>query len=277
MNSIIEVDNVSFSYGSTVVLDGLSLEVPAGSFLATVGPNGAGKSTLLNLLCGVLKPRAGSIRVDGACVQTYSVRELAQKTAVVRQEFVPVFDFTVVETVSMARAPYTDILGFETERDRQIVAEALEMTDTQRFSSRKLAELSGGERQRVFIARALAQDTQILLLDEPATFLDMRYQVGIYDLLKRMQLEKGKTILAVTHNINLATQYCDRVLLLGQTGCDAGYLVGTPGEVLSPEHIEKAFGVRPFCSKIGADNFFLPVGKFAKYSRDLTGQHEKRT
>jgi len=92
-----------------------------------------------------------------------------------------------------------------------------------------------------------------------------------------MQLEKGKTILAVTHNINLAAQYCDRVLLLGQTGSDAGYLVGAPGEVLSPERIEKAFGVRAFCGKIGADDFFLPVGEFAEYTRDLTGPHKKRT
>ena len=216
MSGIIKVDNVGFWYTpQRSILKNLSFEVAPGTFLAIAGPNGVGKTTLLNLLCGLLSPNAGFIRVDSADIDSYSIKELAQKVAVVRQEFVPVFDFMVTEVVSMARTPYLGIFGFESNRDREIVNEAMEATDTTQFASRVLGSLSGGERQRVFIARALAQDTSILLLDEPTSFLDLKHQVGIYDLLKTAQLEKGKTVVAVTHDINLAAQYCDEILLLG--------------------------------------------------------------
>jgi len=261
MSAIIEVENLSFGYAQSMVLGGLSFEVMSGGFLAIAGPNGAGKTTLLNLLCGLLRPKAGCIKVDRAQVGSYSVKKLARKVAVVRQEFVPVFDFTVEETVSMGRTPYLDTFGFGSEVDRRIVGEALEMTDTAQFASRPVAELSGGERQRVFIARALAQDTAILLLDEPTSFLDMKHQVGIYDLLKRMQLEKGKTIVAVTHDVNLSAQYCDEALLIG---ADNSYHIGRVEDVFSPQQIEKVFDVRAFTSKVGQGKFFLPLGKFAK-------------
>jgi len=266
MSGIIEVENLSFGYTQSEILKGLSFEVMSGAFVGIAGPNGAGKTTLLNLLCGLLNYKAGSIKIDAARIESYSVKKLAQKIAVVRQEFVPVFDFTVAEMVSMARTPYLGTFGFESKADKQIVAEALEMTDTAHFASRPLAELSGGERQRVFIARALAQSTAILLLDEPTSFLDLKYQVGIYDLLKRMQLEKGKTIVVVTHDINLAAQYCDEILLLG---ADSSYHIGKAEDIFSPEQIEKVFGVRTFVGKVGAEKFFLPLGKFAKDSRQI--------
>jgi iron complex transport system ATP-binding protein len=177
-----------------------------GTFLAIAGPNGAGKSTLLNLLCGLLSPRSGTIRIDAAPVESYSTEALAKKVAVVWQESMPVFGFSVIDTVMMARTPYYGPMGFESEADREIVAEALEATDTAGFALRPLGSLSAGERQRVFIARAMAQNTPILLLDEPTNFLDLKHQVGIYDLLKAAQLQIGKTIVAVTHDINLAAQ-----------------------------------------------------------------------
>jgi len=120
--------------------------------------------------------------------------------------------------------------------------------------------LSGGERQRVFIARALAQDTPILLLDEPTSFLDLKHQVGVYDLLKRLQKENDKTVVAVTHDINLATQYCDIALLLGQEG---DYSIGSPKDVFKPEQIERVFGVRTFAGTVGRERFVLPIGQFA--------------
>ena len=135
------------------------------------------------------------------------------------------------------------------------------MTDTVRFADRPIGHLSGGERQRVFIARALAQDTPILLLDEPTSFLDIKHQVDIYDLLKSAQLEKGKTIVAVTHDLNLANQYCDDVLLLGS---DNSYLIGKTGDVFSAGQIEKIFAVKTFAGQVGREKFFLPLGKFAK-------------
>jgi iron complex transport system ATP-binding protein len=262
MSAIIKVENLSFGYRlQASILKDIGFEVMQGTFLAIAGPNGAGKTTLLNLLCRVLTPEAGSINIDAAPIDSYSVKMLAQKIAVVRQEFVPVFDFTVAQVVSMARTPYLGTFGFESQADKKFINEALEMTDTAQFSSRPLAELSGGERQRVFIARALAQNTPILLLDEPTAFLDLKHQVGIYDLLKAMQIEKGKTIVAVTHDINLAAQYADACLLLG---ADSSYQYGYAKDVFSPEQIERVFGVKGFTGMIGRENFFIPLGDFAK-------------
>jgi len=267
MRGIIEVENLSFGYTQGDILKDLSFQVMAGAFVGIAGPNGAGKTTLLNLLCGLLRPKAGSIKIDAAHLKSYSVRQLAQKVAVVRQEFIPVFDFTVAEMVSMARTPYLGTFGFESKADKKIVNEALDMTETVQFASRPLGRLSGGERQRVFIARALAQNTAILLLDEPTSFLDLKHQVGIYDLLKAAQLEKHKTIIVVTHDINLAVQYCDEILLLG---ADTSYHIGKAKDVLSPEQIEKVFGVRTFVGNVGREKFFLPLGKFAKDSSIIT-------
>ena len=266
MSAIIDVENLSFGYTQGTILKDLSFEVVAGTFVGIAGPNGAGKTTLLNLLCGLLRPKTGSIRIDAARVESYSIKKLAQKVAVVRQEFVPVFDFTVTEVVSMARTPYLGTFGFGGKTDREIVDEALEATDTAQFALRALGSLSGGERQRVFIARALAQDTAILLLDEPTSFLDLKHQVGIYDLLKAAQLEKDKTIVTVTHGINLAAQYCDEILLLG---ADSDYHIGKTRDVFSPEQIEKVFGVRTFVGRVGQEKFFIPLGKFAKDSGQI--------
>lgn len=272
MSGIIEVENLSFGYRSQVnILKDVSFEVMPGTFLAIAGPNGAGKTTLLNLLCRVLSANTGSIKIDSSPIESYSVKELAQKIAVVRQEFVPVFDFTVAQVVSMARTPYLGPFGFEGQADRECINQALEMTDTAQFCSRPLAELSGGERQRVFIARAIAQNTPILLLDEPTSFLDLKHQVGIYDLLKAMQVEKSKTIVAVTHDINLATQYADVALLLG---ADSSYQYGSAKDVFSTELIEGVFGVRVFTGNLGRQKFFIPLGKFAKDNRYIDNKPE---
>ncbi len=267
MNTIIKVENLSFGYTQDEILKDLSFEVTAGTFVGIAGPNGAGKTTLLNLLCGLLNPKNGSIEINNVPIESYSVRKLAQKIAIVRQEFVPVFDFTVTEVVSMARTPYLGTFGFEGKVDRKIIAEALEMTDTAQFAHRPLGELSGGERQRVFIARAIAQDTAILLLDEPTSFLDLKHQVGTYDLLKAIQLEKGKTVAAVTHDINLTTQYCDKTLLIADNG---NYHYGPTENVLSQEQIEKVFNVKTFAGKVGQEKYFLPLGKFAKDSNIIS-------
>ena len=265
MSGIIEVENLSFGYTSeTTILNNMSFEVKPGAFLAIAGPNGAGKSTLLNLMCRALTPKSGTIRIDAAAINSYSRRTLAAKVAVVRQEFVPIFGFSVMETVLMARTPYYGSMGFESRTDREIANEALEATDTARFSSRPLASLSSGERQRVFIARALAQNSLIMLLDEPTSFLDLKHQVGIYDLLKAAQVEKGKTIVAVTHDINLASQYCDEILLLG---ADSSYHIGKTKTVLVPDRIKEVFDVDVFAGSVGKEDFFIPLGKFNKSSK----------
>jgi iron complex transport system ATP-binding protein len=260
--SLVKVDNLAFGYRSNEpVLKSISFDVSAGSFLGIAGPNGAGKSTLLNLLGGSLVPSSGSVRIDDKDVRSYRARELARKVAMVRQEFVPPFGFTVLETVAMARLPYLGGMAFESDVDRQAAAEAMEATGTAKFADRSLGEISGGERQRVFIARALAQDTPILLLDEPTSFLDLRHQVAIFDLLKRMQMEKQKTIISITHDLNLASQYCDEILLMSDDG------TGTKGPaslMLTSEKIEKTFMVQGFSGKVGTESFFMPLGKLAK-------------
>ncbi|MBN1360549.1 MAG: ABC transporter ATP-binding protein [Sedimentisphaerales bacterium] len=270
MTLSLHVDNVTFAYEpARPVLQDVTFDVARGTFLAIVGPNGAGKSTLIGLLSGQLKPLSGEVRLGDASLRSFSARNLAQQVAVVRQEFVPAFGFSVSETVMMARTSHYNQLGFESAADRRLVAQALERTDTARFASRPLAQLSGGERQRVFIARALAQDTPILLLDEPTSFLDFRHQVATYDLLKSIQRDKGTTVAAVTHDINLAAQYCDQVLLLrpssdGPSGGPGLYRLGSTNEVFTPAELQRAFGVPVFSAPVGAERVFLPLGKMAK-------------
>jgi len=277
MNGIIEIENLSFGYTpQSTILKNISFEVKPGTFLVIAGPNGAGKSTLLNLMCGMLRPNSGTIRIDSKAIESYKTEALAKKVAVVRQELAPVFGFSVFETVLMARTPYFNKFGFESQADKRIVDEALQATDTAQFALRPLRNLSGGERQRVFIARALAQDTPVLLLDEPTSFLDLKHQVKIHDLLKATQLEKGKTIVAVTHDINLAAQYCDETLLLSKQSSsiqtERNYYIGGTKDVFSPEQIERAFGIRTFVGKVGQEKFYLPLGKFAKDIPQISGK-----
>jgi iron complex transport system ATP-binding protein len=272
MSGIIEIENLSFSYTSeSAVLKNISFEVKPGAFVAIAGPNGAGKSTLLKLMCHALKPKSGVIRIDAEPIETYSIQALAAKVSVVRQELVPIFGFSVMETVLMARTPYYGSSGFESQADREIANEALKITETDRFASRPLTSLSSGERQRVCIARALAQNSPIMLLDEPTSFLDLKHQVGIYDLLKAAQVEKGKTIVAVTHDINLASQYCDEILLLGT---NSSYHIGKTNTVLIPERIKEIFGVDFFSGSLGQEYFFIPLGKFAKDSKKTNQESE---
>jgi iron complex transport system ATP-binding protein len=267
MSGIIEVENLSFGYTSeATILQNMSFEVTQGSFIAIAGPNGAGKSTLLNLMCRALMPKSGTIRIDAKPIGAYDIQALATKVAVVRQEFVPIFGFSAMETVLMARTPYYSSTGFERQADKEIVNDALKATDTTQFASRPLTSLSSGERQRVFIARALAQNSLIMLLDEPTNFLDLKHQVDIYDLLKAAQAEKGKTIIAVTHDLNLTSQYCDKILLLGT---NSSYHFGRTENVLLPETIEEIFNVDIFTGKFGQESFFIPLGKYAKNGKQI--------
>jgi iron complex transport system ATP-binding protein len=262
MSDAIGVENLCFGYQKqSPILKDVIFRLEHGRFLSIAGPNGAGKTTLINLISGLLKPASGSIKISEAPLHFYSIKALARKIAVVRQEYAPVFDFSVRQVVSMARTSYLGVIAFETEADNRAIEEALEMTETARFANRPLNQLSGGERQLVFIARAFAQQTPILLLDEPTSFLDIKHQVDIYDLLKKMQLEKQKTIVAVSHDINLAAQYSDTVLLLEAGG---GYAFGPTIEMLSAQRIESVFGVKTFSVQTGQNKYFFPIGKYTK-------------
>ena len=276
MNDIIKVENLSFAYTDELILKDISFDVPAGKFLAIAGPNGAGKTTLLNLMCDLLKPKKGKVKLYSKNIRSYSTKKLAKKIAVVHQKTPGAFDFTVEQTVAMGRTPYISSFGFETDSDIKIISEALDMTDTAGFAKRPLHKLSGGEQQRVFIARAMAQDSDILLLDEPTNFLDLRHQVKIYDLLKTAQLQNNKTIIAVTHDINLAAQYADIALLLGS---DGSYQFGSSKDIFSTDSIEKTFKVKTFVGNVGEEKFFLPLGKLAKDASAIipkTDDHQQK-
>ena len=266
MKPIITIENLCFGYHpERMIFDNLSLEVMEKEFWAIAGPNGVGKTTLLKLLCGLLKAKRGYVKIESKNISTYSAKKLAQKVAIVRQEFLPVFDFKVSEIVSMARIPYLSTFGFEEKVDYAKIEEAFELTGTAELAARNFGGLSSGERQRVLIAKALAQDTPILLFDEPTSFLDLRHQIQMYDLLRRMQLEKKKTVLVITHDINLAVQYCDKVLLLGDH-CKFQY--GITEEVLRRDRVEKIFNVNIYSATARGKEYFIHLGKYTK-NRDV--------
>jgi iron complex transport system ATP-binding protein len=254
----IDIKQLCFNYAKNPVLTNLSLAIETGSFCAIAGPNGVGKSTLIWLIAGLIKAKSGVIQIQGKTVSSYRSKELAQQAALVQQEYVPVFGFTVLEMVMMARLSRRDFVLFENDDDKQIVAEALEQTEIVHLAGRKLDQLSGGERQRVFIARALAQQTPILLLDEPTNHLDMKHQIRIFNLLKKLQSQQNKTIVAVTHDINLACQYCDRAILMTD-GAQA--LCGQPSEVFTIDTIKRVFEVDGVGGVINDKPFFIPSGK----------------
>ncbi len=259
--SVIDIQNLSFSYAEQSVLADVSVSVAENEFWAVVGPNGSGKSTFLNLLSGQLKPQGGAVLINGQNASALTARQRATTLSLVRQEFVPAFGFTVRETVMMARFNRQKSTFFAESADIQAVQAALEATETDGLADRPLGHLSGGERQRVFIARALAQETPVLLLDEPTSHLDLKHQVRIFDLLKQMQRQQGKTIVLVTHDINLTCQYCDKVLLLANNG---QYYQGEPKNVLDLAHIERTFDVKGYQGRIQREKFFLPLGRFSK-------------
>ncbi len=260
--TLIDVKKVSFAYGRRAVLKGLALSVRQNDFLAIVGPNGSGKTTLLNLLAGLLRPRSGRILVEGKPIQRYRRAELAAVMAMVRQSTMPTFGFTVRQTVLMARYMAGGKL-FETQQDYEIVDRALEMTDTQRFAERPLTALSGGERQRVFIARALAQQTPVLLLDEPTSHLDLKHQIRIFELLKALRRDEGKTIIVVSHDINLIQHYAESYLLLAADG-RTEYRDEETG--LDAATIESFFEVSGVEGTLAGRRVFVPTGVGEKQS-----------
>jgi iron complex transport system ATP-binding protein len=236
----LRVDNVHFAYpGSLPVLAGLSLDVPAGGFLGIVGPNGAGKSTLLHLMTGALRPGRGGVELFGRPLPAWKRREIAGKIAVVPQSEPWSFPFRVMEIVLMGRTPHLrGLLATETDADREAAWRALEATGIAGLADRTLDRLSGGERQLVLVARALAQDPDILLLDEPTASLDLAHQQQVFRLLVRLNRERGLTVAAVTHDLNLAALYCDDMAVLHE-----GRIVvrGAPAEILQDALLSRVY------------------------------------
>ncbi|NLG86570.1 MAG: heme ABC transporter ATP-binding protein [Firmicutes bacterium] len=235
---LLNVTQVSYSYGSAPVLEDVTFKLAAGEMAAVVGPNGSGKSTLLKCISGLLHPQQGDITLAGKSISGYSAQERAKQVAVVPQETVLAFDFNVAETVLMGRQPHLRLFQRETAADVAAVQTAMEQTGTRSLAERSVSTLSGGERQRVLIARALAQEPRLLLLDEPTSQLDITYQAEILGLLQRLNSQHGLTILAVIHDLNLAVQYFNKFILLSQGRILA---TGTAAEVITSDNLQRAY------------------------------------
>jgi iron complex transport system ATP-binding protein len=231
--------DVHFSYGGPEVLAGIDLEVDAGELVAVLGPNGAGKTTLVRIATGGLAPSRGSVSLFGNPLGELPRRERARRVAVVPQESRAVFDFTVREIVRMGRAPHLGLLGIEGPADRDAAEEAMRETDLLELADHRMAELSGGEKQRVLIARALAQGSPLLLLDEPTAYLDIRHRLEVYRLARDLRASRGLTVLSVSHDINLAARFCPRVVLLhrGRVLAD-----GPASEVITSGSLREVYG-----------------------------------
>jgi len=234
----IETRDLGFAYGSRSVLVGVELTAAPGEVVGLLGPNGSGKSTLVRVLSGVLSGYAGSAQVGGCEISEFPKRELAGQLAVVPQEPSFGFPFTALEIVLMGRHPHLAGLAFESDRDIDLARRALERCGAAAFAERPIQELSAGERQRVVFAKALAQEPRALLLDEPASFLDIRHQVELYDTVRGLAHDDGRTVLTVLHDLNLAAEYCDRIYLLREGRVEAG---GTTAEVFSYANLTRVF------------------------------------
>ncbi len=238
---MIRVRDLVMHADGTRLLHGVSLDVAAGEWLAVIGPNGAGKSTLCRALVGLTTASSGEIAYGGRAAGVLSRRERAQLIAYVPQSPAVPHGFTVADYVLLGRTPYVRSLGTESAADRAAMADAVNRLGLRRLAHRDLGSLSGGERQRVLIARALAQAAPVLLLDEPTTALDLGAQQEVLDLLDRLRTESGLTVVTTLHDLTLAGQYADRLVLL-----DGGRVVATggPTDVLTTENIERYYGAR---------------------------------
>jgi len=240
------IKDIDCYYGSIQILDNIQFGVKSGDFLGILGPNGSGKTTLLKSIGRVLKPRKGAILMDELNIYNMKTIDVAKQMAVVPQTAPVTFDFSALEVVLMGRNPHMDRFAIETKEDIEIAKNSMRLTNTWDFADRSITELSGGERQRVIIARALTQEPQLLLLDEPTTHLDISNQLEIMDLLKELCKTKKLLIVAVFHDFNLAARYCDSLILLKDGKIVA---IGKSEDTLTSENIKKVFNVNTLVKK----------------------------
>jgi iron complex transport system ATP-binding protein len=238
--TLLEIADLQFAYGDRAVLRGVTVSLSAGEVVALLGPNGSGKSTLLRVALGQLAGTSGTVRWDGRDVARWARRDLARRVAFLPQSPTSDGDHLVLDVLRLGRAPYWGAFGLESARDAQVVrevAQRLELTD---LLDRPLERLSGGQRQRVFLGRCLAQEPAVLLLDEPTTFLDLRHQVELLGLLRKLAAERAVGVLMASHDLNLAAAMADRAVLL-----DGGAVAaqGKAGDVLEPGLLSRVYGV----------------------------------
>jgi len=235
----LQIENISFSYDEKPTLKQINFEIESGTLLALVGPNGSGKSTLLKLISGILKTQQGQIALDEIPLQQLRPQQLAQKLAALEQEHPVSFDFTVQEVIQWGRIPHRSRFSPWTEHDETITQNVMQTTNTMSLAQRSIRDLSGGERQRVFIAMALAQEPQLLLLDEPTAHLDLKHQYEILELTRQLT-QQGMTLIMAIHDLHLAAQYADQMVILND-----GELVrqGPPKSILDKEIIKSVWHI----------------------------------
>ena len=268
-DAMIEVDGVSVRLGGTTILTEIDAAVGTGRLVGLIGPNGAGKTTLLRTINGIVTPAAGAVRVDGIRVDEANPRAVSRRVATVPQDTTLAFDFTVEDVIGMGRTPYRSRIAGRDPAGPERVRRAMERTQTLEFADRPIGQLSGGERQRVILARALAQDTPVLLLDEPTASLDINHQVRTFELIRSLVAAGEKTIMAAIHDLNLAAHYCDKLFLLGDGRLLAA---GEPAEVLTEDRLSRAFGTEAVVSTHPVTGSVY-VTAVAEPARESSGAH----
>ena len=254
------IDTLTLGYGDRAVIENLDLLIPPGQVTAIVGANACGKSTLLRSMSRLLAPRTGHVLLDGHDVQRIPAKQLARTLGLLPQSPIAPEGITVSDLVGRGRHPHQGMFSRWSHADDIAVADALDATDTAALSDRPVDELSGGQRQRVWIAMALAQQTDLLLLDEPTTFLDVSHQVEVLDLLTDLNRTRGTTIVMVLHDLNLAARYADHLIALANGGVHAS---GPPGDVLTEETVRAVFGLdsRVIIDPTSGQPLMLPIGR----------------
>ena len=254
MSYAIDIKNLSHAYDSLVVLNNLSFAIQRGDFFIIIGPNGSGKTTLLKIISGLIQLQQGNLMILDQPLQSYTRKILAKKIAYVPQMISMDFPFRVMDLVLMGRSPHLGPLGLGQEKDVEIARKAMAFTGVEHLGDRKLEQLSGGEQQRVFIARAICQDPEVILLDEPTASLDLAHQVRIMDMMEKLKNNRKITVVMVSHDVNLAAMYGE-ILLLLKEGAIIG--LGPPQDVITYQALEKAYG----CTILVDES---PVGKYPR-------------
>ena len=256
----LRADGVRLGYGDRIIVPRLDLEVDAGRITVIVGANACGKSTLLRALSRMLTPSHGHVLLDGQDIATLPTKQVARVLGLLPQSPTAPEGITVADLVARGRSPHQGIFTRWTSDDDLAVARALKLTDTAELADRAVDELSGGQRQRVWIAMALAQQTDLLLLDEPTTFLDLRHQVDVLDLVTDLNRERGTTVVMVLHDLNLAARYADTIVAMRAGEIAA---VGSPVDVLTPELVQEVFGLasQVIPDPVSGKPIVLPIGR----------------
>ncbi|MCP3740546.1 ABC transporter ATP-binding protein [Rossellomorea sp. BNER] len=238
MSELLKTDALTLGYGDSIIIKELDIEIPKGEITVFIGGNGCGKSTLLRSMARLLKPKMGSVMLDGSAISKLSTKEVARKMAILPQSPSAPEGLTVLQLVKQGRYPHQTWLKQWSQKDEEIVRNALKATKMEDFQDRKVDELSGGQRQRAWIALTLAQDTDIILLDEPTTYLDMTHQIEILDLLFELNEQEERTIVMVLHDLNLACRYAHNIVAIKNQQI---YAQGKPEEVISCELVKNVF------------------------------------